>query len=49
MDDPNSTATDGNTPDVASDAPSAVNVSVSEHGSYTRSMPAAIGLDNPVS
>ena len=46
---PNSTAADGTMPHVASDAPSAVNVSVSEHGGYTTSMLAAIRLDNPMS
>ena len=46
---PNSTTADGTTPHVASDVPSAVNVSVSQHGGYTTSMPAAIGPDNPMS
>ena len=44
---PHSTAADGNTPDVASDALSAVNVSVSECGGYTSSMPAAIAAGQP--
>lgn len=45
----NSTAAADTMPHVASYAPSAVNVSVSEHGGYTTSMLAAIRLDNPMS